>query len=67
METIALGMDGMTLDMLVRIARQGANVKLTSGAGDRIQHARAALDGLDRFTFPAVRNLGRHRYSDGRC
>ena len=39
METIVLGMEGLTLDALVQIARQGANVKLTSGAQERLQRA----------------------------
>ena len=39
METIALGMDGMTLDGLVGVARQGAHVALTPGAEERIRRA----------------------------
>ncbi len=39
METIALGMDGLTLGDLVRIARQGAHVTLTAGAEERIRRA----------------------------
>jgi len=43
MESIALGMDGMTLEDLVRIARQGAAVTLTSGAAERIRRAWALI------------------------
>jgi len=43
MESIALGMDGMTLEDLVRIARQGAAVTLTNGAAERIQRAWALI------------------------
>ena len=39
MKTIALGMEGMTLDDLVRIARQGAGVVLSPGAEERIGRA----------------------------
>ena len=39
METIVLGMDGMTLDGLVGVARQGAHVALTPGAEERIRRA----------------------------
>jgi histidine ammonia-lyase len=39
MKTIALGMEGMTLDDLVRIARQGAHVTLTPGAEERVRRA----------------------------
>ena len=39
METIELGMDGMTLGDLARIARQGALVALTPGAEERIRRA----------------------------
>ena len=39
MHTIALGMDGMRLDDLVRIARQGAAVTLRPAARERIRRA----------------------------
>jgi len=39
MKTIALGMEGMTLDDLVRIARQGVGVALSPGAEERIGRA----------------------------
>jgi histidine ammonia-lyase len=39
MKTIALGMEGMTLDDLVRIARQGGGVVLSPGAEERIGRA----------------------------
>jgi len=39
MEKIALGMDGLTLGDLVRIAREGAHVTLTSRAEERIRRA----------------------------
>lgn len=39
MRTIALGMDGMSLDDLASIARQGAVVTLTAGARERIRRA----------------------------
>jgi len=43
MESIALGMEGMTLKDLVRIARQGAAVTLTPGAAERIRRAWALI------------------------
>jgi histidine ammonia-lyase len=39
LETIALGMEGLTLEDLVHIARRGACVSLTNGAEERIQDA----------------------------
>ena len=39
MKTIALGMEGMTLDDLARIARQGVGIVLTPGAEERIGRA----------------------------
>ena len=39
METIVLGLDGMTLEDLVGIARRGAMVSLSSGAEKRIRRA----------------------------
>jgi len=43
METIALGMEGMTLEDLVGIARRGAAVALTPGAVERIRRAWALI------------------------
>ncbi len=40
MEAIALGMDGMTLEDLIAIARGGAQVKLSEGAESRIRATR---------------------------
>ncbi len=39
MQTVALGRDGMTLDDLVQVARNGAGVTLTPGARERISEA----------------------------
>ena len=43
MTAIALGMEGMTLDDLERIARHGATVTLTAGAEERIRRAWALV------------------------
>lgn len=44
MQLIPLGMDGMTIEDLVTIARQGASVKLTQGSEKRILASRKLVD-----------------------
>ncbi len=44
MMEIVLGRDGMTLDQLVAVARQGVRVTLSPGARERIRSARALID-----------------------
>jgi histidine ammonia-lyase len=44
MKAIPLGFDGMTLEQLVNIARQGAHVKLTGGSENRLRKSRQLVD-----------------------
>jgi histidine ammonia-lyase len=44
MKTISLGFDGMTLEDLVKIARQGTHVKLTEGSRQRLRDTRQLID-----------------------
>ena len=44
MKTITLGFNGMTLDDLVAIARQGSHVKLTDGAVKRLRQTRQLVE-----------------------
>lgn len=44
MKAIPLGFDGMTLDQLVAIAREGAHVKLSEGSQERIRLTRQMVD-----------------------
>jgi histidine ammonia-lyase len=44
MKTISLGIDGLTLEDLVVIARSGRNVKLTKDSEKRIRQARTLID-----------------------
>ena len=44
MKTISLGFDGMTLDNLVAIARDGVHVKLTEGSEKRLRQTRQLID-----------------------
>jgi histidine ammonia-lyase len=44
MQTISLGFAGMTLEDLTAIARDGAQVKLTEGAGNRIRETRGLVE-----------------------
>jgi histidine ammonia-lyase len=44
MKAISLGYDGMTLDQLVAIARQGINVKLSDGSRERLRRTRQLVD-----------------------
>ena len=44
MQTISLGFDGMTLEDLTAIARDGAQVKLTEGVGKRIRETRRLVE-----------------------
>jgi histidine ammonia-lyase len=43
-KTIMIGMSGMTLEKLVKIARQGANVKLTAGSAQRLRDTRRLIE-----------------------
>jgi histidine ammonia-lyase len=43
-KTIMIGMGGMTLEKLVKIARQGANVKLTTGSEQRLRDSRRLIE-----------------------
>ncbi len=43
METIKIGIDGMTLIGLVRVARQGASVQSTSEAEEQISQTRQLI------------------------
>ncbi len=44
MKAISLGFDGMTLDQLVAIAREGAHVKLTEGSQKRLRSTRQMVE-----------------------
>ncbi|MDJ0819614.1 MAG: histidine ammonia-lyase [Desulfobacterales bacterium] len=44
MKAISLDYDGMTLDQLVAIARQGINVKLSDGSRERLRRTRQLVD-----------------------
>ncbi len=44
MQTISIGFDGMTLEDLTAIAREGAEAKLTDGAGKRIRETRGLVE-----------------------
>ena len=44
MKIISLGFDGMTLDNLVAIARDGVHVKLTEGSEKRLRQTRQLID-----------------------
>jgi len=44
MKTISLGFDGMTLDNLVAIARDGVQVKLTEGSEKRLRQTRQLVE-----------------------
>jgi histidine ammonia-lyase len=44
MKSISLGIDGLTLEDLVDIARGGRNVKLTKDSEKRIRQARTLID-----------------------
>jgi histidine ammonia-lyase len=44
MKTISLGFDGMTLDNLVAIARDGVHVKLTEGSEKRLRQTRQLVE-----------------------
>jgi len=44
MKAISLGFDGMTLDQLVAIARDGVHVKLTKGSEKRLRQTRQLID-----------------------
>ena len=44
MKTISLGFDGMTLDNLVAIARDGVHVKLTEGSKKRLRQTRQLIE-----------------------
>ncbi len=44
MKTISLGFDGLTLDNLVAIARDGIHVKLTEGSEKRLRQSRQLVD-----------------------
>jgi histidine ammonia-lyase len=43
-KTIAIGMDGMTLEKLVKIARQAAQVELTPGSEQRLRDTRRLIE-----------------------
>jgi histidine ammonia-lyase len=43
-QTIMIDMDGMTLEKLVKIARQGAHVKLTEGSEQRLRDTRRLIE-----------------------
>ncbi|UCD80964.1 MAG: aromatic amino acid lyase, partial [Desulfobacterales bacterium] len=43
-KTIMIGMEGMTLEKLVKIARQGAHVKLTEGSEQRLRETRRLIE-----------------------
>ena len=43
-KTISIGMDGMTLETLVQIARENARVKLTGGSEERIRATRRLIE-----------------------
>ena len=43
-KTIMIGMGGMTLEKLVKIARQGAHVKLTEGSEQRLRDTRRLIE-----------------------
>ena len=45
MKKVVLGIDGLTLEQLVAIARSGAKVQLASAAAKRISDARKLIDG----------------------
>ncbi len=44
MKTISIGMDGMTLENLVQIARDGVHVKLTEGSEKRLRDTRRLIE-----------------------
>jgi histidine ammonia-lyase len=44
MKTISLGFDGMTLDNLVAIAREGVHVKITEGSEKRLRQSRELIE-----------------------
>ena len=44
MKTISLGFDGMTLENLVAIARDGVNVKITKGSEERLRQTRQLVE-----------------------
>ncbi|MGD8272795.1 MAG: aromatic amino acid lyase, partial [Desulfobacterales bacterium] len=44
MKTIYLGVEGMTLDHLIAIARRGAQVQLTADAEKQIQKSRQLIE-----------------------
>ena len=43
-KTIMIGMEGMTLEKLVKIARQGAHVELTQGSELRLRNTRRLIE-----------------------